>query len=107
MRPISAVHLRFGVVLLISVACYGQPAQQDRVTQRIDNSIRSTIQHNVHPRTRSAIDRGPVEGSLEMQRITMVFKPSQTQQAELDALLQSQQDSGSPSYHKWLTPELY
>ena len=40
-------------------------------------------------------------------RVTLVFKLSAAQQADLDALLASQQDRGSPDYQRWLTPEQY
>src|SRR5207249_6715966 len=34
-------------------------------------------------------------------------KPTDAQQAELDALLKQQQDPSSPNYHKWTTPEQF
>jgi subtilase family serine protease len=40
-------------------------------------------------------------------RVTLVFKISAALQADLDALLASQQDRGSPDYQRWLTPEQY
>lgn len=40
-------------------------------------------------------------------RVTLVFKMSAAQQADLDALLAGQQDRGSPDYQRWLTPEQY
>jgi subtilase family serine protease len=39
--------------------------------------------------------------------ISFRFRPTSAQQAELDRLLEDQQDSRSPSYHAWLTPEEY
>ena len=38
------------------------------------------------------------------QGMTINFKRTDAQEASLKALLQAQQDPGSPSYHKWLTP---
>jgi hypothetical protein len=37
----------------------------------------------------------------------MHFKMTDAQQAELDRLLQAQQDPSSPEYHQWLTPEQF
>jgi subtilase family serine protease len=37
----------------------------------------------------------------------LVLKPSASQQADLDQLLEQQQDPSSPNYHQWLTPEEY
>jgi subtilase family serine protease len=39
--------------------------------------------------------------------ITMYFRPTAEQKAELDALVQAQQTPGSPEYHQWLTPAEY
>jgi hypothetical protein len=40
-----------------------------------------------------------------MEHMVLVLKPSATQQAALDALLEQQQDRSSANYHHWLTPE--
>ncbi len=37
--------------------------------------------------------------------ITLVAKPSASQQAALERLLEEQQDPASPNFHRWLTPE--
>lgn len=50
-------------------------------------------------------DRGKVGPLFRVERITMTFKPTDAQQAELDSLLKQQQDPASSNYHKWLTPE--
>ena len=52
-------------------------------------------------------DRGKVGTLFRMERITMTFKPTDAQQADLDSLLKEQQDPASPGYHKWLTPEQF
>jgi subtilase family serine protease len=61
---------------------------------------------NVHPLARPQYDQGRVGSSMPM-RVTLVFKMSAEQQADLDALLARQQDRGSPDYQRWLTPEQY
>jgi hypothetical protein len=40
-----------------------------------------------------------------MERITMIFKPTDAQQSELDRLVEDQQNPASPGYHKWLSPD--
>src|SRR5207253_9268432 len=52
-------------------------------------------------------DQGRADASLQIPRVTLVLRPSDAQQADLDQLLASQQDPTSPNYHKWLTPEEY
>jgi uncharacterized protein (TIGR03437 family) len=42
-----------------------------------------------------------------MEGVTIHFKLSNAQQAELEQLLQRQQDPASAEYRKWLTPEAY
>jgi uncharacterized protein (TIGR03437 family) len=50
-------------------------------------------------------DQGPVDPSLKLGYITIVMKPSESQQAALEKLLEEQQNPSSPNYHRWLTPE--
>jgi len=50
-------------------------------------------------------DRGSVGRLFRMERMTMMFKPTDSQEADLNTLLKQQQDAASPNYHKWLTPE--
>ena len=61
----------------------------------------------VHPNVARAVDEDSVPASQPMQRMAIFFKPSAAQQADLDRLLQQQQDPSSPNYHKWLTPEQF
>jgi subtilase family serine protease len=55
----------------------------------------------------ASYDRGKVPPLFRLERITMTFKPTDTQQAELDTLLKQQQDPASPNYHKWTSPEQF
>ncbi len=79
---------------------------KDRIAQAVDTSQARALNGNVHPLARPQYDQGRVESSMPM-RVTLVFKMSAAQQADLDALLASQQDRGSPDYQRWLTPEQY
>lgn len=101
--------LYFGA--LLAVACYSRPllAQgplKDRVLQAVDTSHAMVIRGNLHPLARSEFDQGRVDPAMPM-RVTMTFKMTPSEQADLDALLAAQQDRGSPDYHRWLTPEQY
>ena len=99
--------LYFGV---LSVLCCSQllfaQALKDRVVQAVDTSQMTAIGGNVHSLARPEFDQGRVEPSMGM-RVTMTFKMTPAQQADLDALLAAQQERGSPDYHRWLTPEQY
>lgn len=86
------------------------PAQstvRDRLTRPIDSSQLSMLRGNVRAQARPEFDRGPVEGSFRLEHITMMFKPSDAQQASLDTLLRQLQNPSSPNYHHWLTPEQF
>ncbi len=60
-----------------------------------------------HPMARAEFDQGRVEGSMKINHAAIVFKLSPDQQSALEKLLADQQNSNSPNYHKWLTPEQY
>ncbi len=96
-----------GSLCVFAVAAPALLAQRDRILAKIDNTDRVTLKGHLHPKARSDSDQGPVDPSLKLTYLTMVLKPSPTQQAELDRLLAEQQDPTSPNYDRWLTPEQY
>jgi subtilase family serine protease len=96
----------FLLMFSVSVLCQGSQAQvvlQDRITQPIESSSMSPIVGSAHPMARGALDVGLADNSKTLQHISIDFKRSDAQEASLQALLQAQQEPGSPSYHKWLT----
>src|SRR6516164_5002473 len=82
-------------------------AQPNRVAARIDSSQRISLRGHVHSNARPEFDQGAVDPAQIIPDVTLVLKPSPGQQAALDQLLAEQQDSFSPNYHKWLTPEQF
>jgi subtilase family serine protease len=76
------------------------------VVQAVDSSQVTAVKGNVHPMARPEFDQGRVDPSMPM-RVTMTFKMTAAQQADLDALLAAQQQRGSPDYQRWLTPEQF
>lgn len=105
----SRIALYFGV--LLGVLCYSRPllAQgplKDRVLRAVDTSQMTIIRGNLHPLARPEFDEGRVDPAMPML-VTMTFKMTPAEQADLDALLEAQQERGSPDYHRWLTPEQY
>jgi len=95
-----------GVALLLSCGA-GLMAQASRITSPINNSRRVALTGHTHPLARTEFDRGTVDSSLALPSITVMLKPSASQQAALAQLLAAQQDPTSPQYHQWLTPEQY
>lgn len=78
---------------------------QARITQAIDESQRVTLFGNTHPLAAGKYDRGPAPLSMSASRLLLVLRRSAQQEAMLDTYLQSLQDSASPNFRKWLTPE--
>jgi uncharacterized protein (TIGR03437 family) len=85
-------------------ALQGQPA---RIAGQITNKERVALVGNVNPKGQPQFEAGPVEPSMKLSYMTLMLKPSGSQQAALEQLLAEQQDRRSPNYHKWLTPEQY
>jgi hypothetical protein len=96
-----------GLVFSLTPFSFTQSPGKDRIVWAIDDSSRVTLQGNVRPMFRPENDMGPVEGSFKLENISLMFKLTESQQADLTALLEEQQDPSSPNYHHWLTPEQY
>src|SRR5690349_7799507 len=95
------------LVVVLSVPTGAAPAQRNRVTERVDSNRRAILKGHAHPMAVDAIDEGPADSGFVLPRLTIVLKPSDSQQAERDRLLAEQQDPASPNYHHWLSPEEY
>jgi subtilase family serine protease len=63
------------------------------------------IRGHIHRLAQPRFDRGRVSDLFQLNHVTMMFKPSPEQQADLNTLLEQQQDPSSPNYRQWLTPE--
>jgi subtilase family serine protease len=98
-----------GVRTALSVCLFASvlPAQRDRITATIDAGHSVVVRGSVPPQAQPKYDQGAVEPGFRLGNITLVLKPSAAQQAALEQLLAEQQDSTSPNYHNWLTPETY
>jgi hypothetical protein len=77
------------------------------ITGPIDERNLVTLKGSVHPLATPAADQGAAPDSLQLGRAILVLKRSSVQQAALDKLTNAQQNSASPQYHKWLTPEQF
>jgi hypothetical protein len=103
----SILSAPFLLVLAVSALSQGAQAQallRDRITETIDNASASTLSGTVHPLARSEFDQGLADNAKVLDGMILHFKRSDAQEASLKAFMQAQQDPGSASYHKWLTP---
>lgn len=76
-----------------------------RIASEIDNSARSIMAGTRPPMAKQANDVGRVAPETSLQGISIVFKRSAAQEAQLQALIAAQQNPSSPLYHHWLTPD--
>src|SRR5258708_12448012 len=110
MPTLPGLPIRKPVIISISsflVLAVAAPAQiRNRIKQNIGDTEPVMIA-TPHPLARAEFDQGRVEGSMRINRASMVFKLSPAQQADLGKLLAEQQDPHSANYRKWLTPEQY
>lgn len=79
----------------------------NRITTAIHSTQSVSLPGSALPVARAQSSIGSMGGGTELTGITMYFKPTTAQKAELDALLKAQQTPGSSLYHKWLTPSEY
>jgi len=103
------LHLSF-TFTFISILWMGfvstlQAAPEDRITRPLDSRVSRPVSGNLHRLAQRQFDQGRVDPGMQMHDVTIMFKPSAAQQAELDRLLTDQQNPSSPQFHKWLTPE--
>ena len=92
-------------VFAITPRIAASQAPEPRLTSGIREDARAILPGSRSPRILHAQDLGPVAASHPLQGITLVFRRSAAQQADLDQLLAAQQDPASPLFHHWLTPE--
>ena len=91
------------IVLFCSALGFSQTEPADRLTSPIVAAQR-TITNRVHPWATKQNDLGRVAGEQVFHRVVLLLKRSDAQEADLQELLQEQQDPNSPQYHQWLTP---
>jgi hypothetical protein len=75
-----------------------------RITAPIDELRRVTLDGNVSPLIRTAVEQGRAPADLQMQHMLLMLRRSAAQQTALAQLLKDQQDPSSPQFHQWLTP---
>jgi uncharacterized protein (TIGR03437 family) len=80
-------------------------APEDRLNGPIDSRRAVVLAGGRNPRTQLFQDDGALAPASRIRGLGLRFKPRADRQAELEQLLQDQQNPLSPQYHAWLTPE--
>jgi hypothetical protein len=92
-------------VCVAGVSVFANAQSRPLITSKIDNASRIMVEHSRHPLANSLYDVGQVRPDVAMQRLILVLGPGSDQETSLRDYLASQQDSSSPNYHHWLTPD--
>jgi subtilase family serine protease len=98
----------FAVVLAVALPLIAQTQPRaNRIPQDLAPGAVTTLAGTLHPLTLRATDLGAVDARMQLDSMTLNISLSAAQQAELNALLEAQQDPKSPQYHQWLTQEAF
>jgi len=82
------------------------PSKQNvLLTAPIDESQLVTLVGNTHSKANAKYDRGPVDASLPLEHMQLVFKRSALKEAMLESHIDRLHDPSSSAYHQWLTPQ--
>ena len=96
-----------GLVLVLCAAVLSSgiisAVTPDRIPGQV-NGPKVSLRGNIHGMARPEFDLGRSDGSRLIQGISLTFRPSATQQKDLDHFLAQLGDPKSPNYHKYLTP---
>ncbi len=106
-RHLRAIASLAALAFFLCLPASRLPAQRRRVTSPVDNNRRVTLHGHIAPRIQNGADQGRIDASQALSSLSLVFKLSPAQQADLDQLLANQQDPSSPDYRRWLTPEQF
>jgi subtilase family serine protease len=95
---------KLAAVALLAVTASSSPAQTARRVLSIDAHQQTTLTGSRHPLTVGAAATGRLDAATRLSGVTLHFKMTAAQQADLQALLAAQQNPSSGQYHQWLTP---
>jgi uncharacterized protein (TIGR03437 family) len=101
------MHRAVALTALLSIFPVFLVAQNNRITQPVNDNNRISLTGNVSSKARPEYDQGRVTPSLQLSYMTLELAPSPAQKAALGQLLVEQQTPGSANYHRWLTPEQF
>jgi len=94
-------------VLVPSRILFPQSPRLERIAGEIAGTPAVWLEGNRRPMFQPENDQGPAPDSLKLENISLFFKPTEDQQADLQTLLDALQDPASPLYHQWLRPEQF
>jgi len=102
--------IRIKIIFLAAAVAAAAPfcvLHAQRLPDRIEGRSKVVLRGSRSPRIDRLTSEGPIADSTIVHGITFRFRPTPEQSADLEKLLDQQQDPNSPLYHAWLTPEEY
>ena len=97
----------FTVLITITAALSQAQIHSRLVTQPIDETKLVTLRGNVHPLAQARYDLGAVSPDVPARRLLVLLNRPAEQEAALARYMQDAHTIGSPTYHKWLTPQQF
>jgi len=93
--------------LLNATAIAQEAAVAARIVNPLDEKQLVTLKGTIHPLANAGNDRGAAPDEMRLDRIHLVLKRSDSQEAALRKLIADMHTPGTASYHKWLTPDAF
>jgi hypothetical protein len=110
---VGSVFFATGAVTAVAQASSGaqvaaefRTAPRSLITEKVDRTRTLQIPGASNPIVGKYADLGEVDGATPIQHIQLLLRRPAERQAAFDAQLEALHTKGSPSYHKWLTPDV-
>jgi len=97
----------FTVLITITAALSQAQIHSRLVAQPIDETKLVTLHGNVHPLAQARYALGAVSPDVPVRRLLVLLNRPPEQEAALARYMQDVHTIGSPTYHKWLTPQQF
>lgn len=108
-RTVVVAIFLFVLVLNHAIAAQAQVTDgiPSRITQPITSTALTRLTGNTHPLARSGVDRGSASPFTPAERLMLVLRRSQQQEAALQRYLTQLQDPASANFRKFVTPQQF
>jgi hypothetical protein len=104
---IAVLVLAFSIQLAWAQTVGTAPSARALITQSVDEGNLAALRGNTRPEATPQNDRGTVADGFPMVHVLLQLRRSPEQESALQRFLDEIQDSTSPNFHKWLTPEQF
>jgi hypothetical protein len=101
-------------VMLLSIPVFAQDSSDDcsflevpRVSQTVNDEVRTPLEGGVHRLARAEFDVGRVDDNLSMEHIILMLRRSPEQELALITHIDEMHNPNSPRFHQWLSAEQF